>query len=230
MPAAALMHMSKKDDYNKLFQKIALIRFPLDSISEVEAFHQCCTAEQDQPTALQTENLMSLIYFINNQPDKSLEIDLKVMQELPVNNEYYGINLIRSTKTSAFLKKTELVLPYVFEFLKEPKKMFNVSIPLLHWYSILTKINDQNKQVIAEAVADAISQIGILLPQGTSLLRKIEILNAELQRAGIDLHRFRIDYQQTAEEERVNLIRKYLKNEPLKYYRNIILSDPQLHN
>jgi hypothetical protein len=123
--------MSKEDDYKTLFQKIALAGFPIEAITEVQTFQKSCLEAEDLLTAVQAEVLMSLIYFTNGEPEQSLEIDLQLAAKLPCSNKNYGLILLSSTKTSAFLKCTEKVLPYVLKFLREPQTQFNVTIPLL---------------------------------------------------------------------------------------------------
>jgi hypothetical protein len=215
--------MDKETDYKNLFQRVALADFPLNTISEIEAFHNSCTGEVEESRfSVKAKTLLSLVYFVNDMPQESLSVDIQLAKDLPPGDENYGSILLTSIKTITALNETDKVTPFVLNYLKHGTINFNVSILLLYWYTKTNGIHEHDKTIIAAATADAIIDFGIVLNTKMPLEQQIEILNAELDRANKDLHNFKVEYQNSNEEERKILVSDYLTNESSNYFKSIL--------
>jgi hypothetical protein len=199
--------MSKEELYKNLFHKAAMANFELYLIPEIQDFRADCSVDpEEQLIAMHTSLLLSMIYFCNDKPDESLEIDLELIKHLPLDDKYYGNVLLYCTKTSAHLDRTDEVSPYVLAYLKHGKSLFNTTIPLLFWYKEINGLDQRSKKVLAPVIVAAKEQIGMEMKSGLNYTKQIDILNDELVRAGRDLDKLKFGIQKLDEQQQSQLI------------------------
>lgn len=211
--------MDEINAYNALFYKIAVEKFPLKSIDEIKCFYKDLKGAPDCDfIKMKSESLISLIYSINGLYCKSLEIDLKYLAELSVENPAYGLFVISAIKTSARLKRTEEVIHYVKRFLTSTTQDFHLLIPLLSWYAEFSPDKEMDSFADLESnLSVAVSSIGTEINTSLSFADKADFLKKEFKRGSRDYYDLQISYQHRPDNQ---LITDYLANEPLRFYRD----------
>ena len=219
--------MNKEEIFKSLFHKVAMSKFSIESIDEINAFSLGCNEKSEHVLlTLKAENLISLIYFNNNYPAESLEIDLKLVDKLATELPEYSNTLLRATKTSAYLNGSAEVSPYVLNFLKNSKPDFYTIIPLLSWYVEFNSETKNNMSVELETVlSTAALGMGIIFDNSKSFTEQVFILFTEFNRGNKDLHNFRMNYQNASEEHRQQLVMEYIENEPLGFFRQLVIGE-----
>jgi len=211
-----------KKEYDALFCKTATNKFSLKYIDEVQAFYQRLDEEPSSgQLKVETKSLMSLIYFINNLPAQSFELDYESLVTVPSDSRGFENILGRATKTSLDLGKTDMVLPYALRYLKNTKDNFHTKLPILAWYIEVYPNGENGSFSSFEPVLSLIvSGMGAEIAPSLAFTDRVNYLYKEFKRAGKGLGAFGRAYNTLTVEQGEDLLTEYLAKEPLRFYRD----------
>ena len=225
------MISNKNIEFDDLFYKVATNNFSLEYLKKVELFYPKFSGSDNfNEIKYKCENLLSAIYFMNTMDEKSLQIDLDLLQSSsPYLNDYSVI--LRAIKTSEELGRTMEVVPYANFFLEDKHDNWSCKLPLLFWY---TKVNPNGESGSFSAFELLLSSIeermGVKVDNSLSFVDRVEYLYKEFRRGSEDLHHFKVAYAKAPAEQKDTLLSDYLTTEKVGFYRDQVIKTYQKKN
>jgi hypothetical protein len=216
-----IMISNKNIEFDDLFYKVAINNFSLEYLKEVELFYPKFSGRDNfDEIKFNCENLLSAIYFMNNMDEKSLHIDLDLLQSSsPYLNDYTVI--LRAIKTSEELGRKMEVVPYANIFLKDKQDNWSCKLPLLSWYTKVY-LNDESGSFSSfETLLSSIAErMGVKVDNSLFFVDRVEYLYKEFRRGSNDLHALQVAYAKAPIAQKEALINDYLLTERVEFYRN----------
>ena len=221
------MTPSRNIPFDKLFYKVATNLFSLEYLEEAQSFYlEYLGKDNYNDIKFMSEDLISAIYFMNGLSDKSLEIDLELLKRHPI--ESCDTLLLRAAKTSAELKRTDDVVTYVVNFLKDTHRDDDWSrkLPLLAWYvEFYSKGVEGSFENFEQTLTTITNNLCIKVNPANSFLDRIRFIWKDFSRAQKDLRAFNLAYWKATNEQKVKLLEDYLRTETIAYFRTEIINN-----
>lgn len=219
------MAINANDEFYSLFLKVSQNKLSLEYIDEILFFCKKFEVQADfKHMEFKCKNLISMIYAFNKLPEKSLEIDLKLLSNTP--NDYSGyFSVINgATVTSAELNRTNEVAPFAISYIKNQDDSFNGKLPVLKWY-IDNYPNGENGSFngFEFALSKIAAKMGAKMGRSLSFVERVNFFYQELVRASKGLHEFQVKVKSTPIEQRRAMIDDYLANENLGWFKEYVI-------
>ena len=220
------MSNNKNTQFDALFYKVATNLFSLEYLEEVQSFYPKYLGKDDfDEIKFECENLISAIYFMNGMSDRSLEIDLDILKKHPIEDLRYRTVILRASKTSAELGKTEDVVPYAVRYLKDQENDFFGKLPLLAWYIEFYPNGEEGSFInFEQTLATIKSSMGATINPTLSFLDRVTFLYEEFLRANKDSSTFKFAYVKATKKQKDKLLEEYLRTETLAFFRTEIIN------
>ena len=220
------MSNNTNTQFDALFYKVATNSFSLEYLEEVQSFYHKYLGKDDfEEIKFECENLISAIYFMNGMSDRSLEIDLDILKKHPIEDLRYRTVILRASKTSAELAKTEDVVPYAVRYLKDQENDFFGKLPLLAWYIEFYPNGEEGSFInFEQTLATIKSSMGATINPTLSFLDRVTFLYKEFLRANKDSSTFKFAYVKATKEQKDKLLEEYLRTETIAFFRTEIIN------
>jgi len=220
------MSNNTNTQFDALFYKVATNLFSLEYLEEVQSFYPKYLGKDDfDEIKFECENLISAIYFMNGMSDRSLEIDLDILKKHPIEDLRYRTVILRASKTSAELGKTEDVVPYAVRYLKDQENDFFGKLPLLAWYIEFYPNGEEGSFInFEQTLATIKSSMGATINPTLSFLDRVTFLYEEFLRANKDSSTFKFAYVKATKKQKDKLLEEYLRTETLAFFRTEIIN------
>jgi hypothetical protein len=220
------MSNNTNTQFDALFYKVATNLFSLEYLEEVQSFYPKYLGKDDfDEIKFECENLISAIYFMNGMSDRSLEIDLDILKKHPIEDLRYRTVILRASKTSAELGKTEDVVSYAVRYLKDQENDFFGKLPLLAWYIEFYPNGEEGSFInFEQTLATIKSSMGATINPTLSFLDRVTFLYEEFLRANKDSSTFKFAYVKATKEQKDKLLEEYLRAETLAFFRTEIIN------
>ena len=220
------MSNNTNTQFDALFYKVATNLFSLEYLEEVQSFYPKYLGKDDfDEIKFECENLISAIYFMNSMSDRSLEIDLDILKKHPIEDLRYRTVILRASKTSAELGKTEDVVPYAVRYLKDQENDFFGKLPLLAWYIEFYPNGEEGSFInFEQTLATIKSSMGATINPTLSFLDRVTFLYEEFLRANKDSSTFKFAYVKATKQQKDKLLEEYLRTETLAFFRTEIIN------
>jgi len=217
------MTITTENELKEVFHGIYRTNYPLESISQINALNEKFESHaESKEVNFSCESLISLIYSKNGLPEKSLEIDLKLLADTPPDHFEYNLILGTAVRNSAALDRTDEVVPYAKNYLKISKDDFYGKLPVLAWYVTFYPNGENGSFEEFEPVLSGIvTQMGAKINKSDSFMDRVNYLYLEFKRACKDLDLYGRSYVAATIEQGEKLLKDYLATEPLSFYHNI---------
>jgi hypothetical protein len=216
----------RNEEFDNLFQKVAISRFQTAYIDELESFYKKYEGQPDYKS-LETrcKSLISLIYYKNDLPDKSFQIDLELLSKVSTEELIYSSIINRAINSSTAIGKTDGLRPYAESYLKTSPYGFYEKIFVLKWYVQHYSTNEDISLKEYESTLKSIaSEMGTELDVSLSFHERLDFLLAEFRRANDHLHGLKVASLDVSKEQLASLLDEFLVNEPLAFFRNQALN------
>ncbi|TKB95530.1 hypothetical protein [Pedobacter cryophilus] len=208
-------------EYDKLFYKTAIGRFPLTAINEFDDLLEKYLNHETYDELIDGVKMAkSMIYRSNELYEESFEIDMNQLAYLSMEHYtgYYAL-INSATKTSEKLDKTEIVMPFAIDYLKNGKIDLYGKIFVLEWL-VKHHPNKNNSFTDFERVfLELCEAMGYKIEYNLDFKTRMELIMKEFHRANKDLHQFRIKISGLSPIETNNILDQYLKTELLSFFR-----------
>jgi hypothetical protein len=213
---------NNSDEWDKFFYRVVQANYPLSVISEIESFRRRFEGHEDYiEIDFKCTSLSSLVYFMNDLVEQSLETDLKLLAGNSPDHPQYYLHVLSAIQTSAELKRTDEVMPYVVNFLKTPNDNFQAKIPALVSYIKYYPEGENGSFIgLERTLSNIISKMGVEIDHSLSFTARVNLVNEELTRASRELGLFNRAYFAANGEKAEHLLKEYLAKEPLDFYRD----------
>lgn len=220
------MSNNTNTQFDALFYKVATNSFSLEYLEEIQSFYPKYLGKDDfDEIKFECENLISAIYFMNGMSDRSLEIDLDILKKHPIEDLRYRTVILRASKTSAELGKTEDVVPYAVRYLKDQENDFFGKLPLLAWYIEFYPNGEEGSFInFEQTLATIKSSMGATINPTLSFLDRVTFLYEEFLRANKDSSTFKFAYVKATKQQKDKLLEEYLRTETLAFFRTEIIN------
>ena len=218
------MESNRHTAYDKLFYKVATNSFSLDYLDEIQAFYPPYLGNEvyDQIKS-GCDSLRSTMYFVNNMPDKSLEIDLDLLKNTSDDSSYYTV-VGRAAKTSEELGRTDEVVNFAVQFLKNQEDNWSGKLPVLAWYVKYYPTGEEGSFIgFEQLLSDIVEAMGANVNPLLSFIDRVNYLYGEFLRASKDLRAFQVTYKKAPLEEKNKVLSDYLEKETVEFYRNTVI-------
>ena len=218
------METNRHTAYDQLFYKVATNKFSLDYLDEIHAFYpQYLGTEVYDKIKFDCDSLRSTMYFVNNMDDESLEIDLDLLKNNSDDSSYYTV-VGRATNTSVALGRTDEVVNFAVQFLKNEENNWSGKLPVLAWYVKRYPTGEDGSFIGFEQMLSVlVARMGADVDPLLSFIDRVNYLYGEFLRAGKDLHAFQVTYRKAPLEEKNKVLNDYLERETVEFYRNTVI-------
>ena len=217
-----------KKTYDDLIYKIAVIG--RDNLSFIEDLESFCDHFKDHKNfaeyRIKAKSDMSIIYYRNEVLDKSFDLDLEFLQENSIEYPIYAGIIIRISKSSSILMRTDEVKEYVNQYIiNEKVKPILTKLPLLNWYTFHYPQETEHNDIFEKVFSEIIELLGAPACSELSLAERIKNITILHKDSVYNVVQFYKAYEQTAPELRPAVLEEYLSKTPLRLYRDTMKRD-----
>lgn len=213
-------------EFETLYYKAATNKLDLKYLEEIQAFCDMYEAHADIETfKIRAKSLMSLIYVVNGLPEKSFEIDLKLLSQFSDEMllTYYP-RISHAVVTSTDIGRTDEVRPFALRYLlNKNADHWDSLLSILAWY--IKHYSDSRE--VSDKFNDVFSSIALMmgyLPDpSASLADKVSSLSEERDRNHKNMKQFNSAYFKAANEDKGQVLSSYLETNPLPVFREMAL-------